>query len=765
MGKKVISYLFMKIVAVIAAVVVLLMVVFPLLFKVMLGKPGWQWTPSTLFVWFMILAVLACLVYVTSSDKRWDDFFSFLYERSESKVRNSLLTGVLVIFPLIVGYIIYGATAPGSTSPVELRIQHPQLPGAFEHLENPYRKADHETQKQALTEGMSLYYKNCQPCHGDRGDGDGPMARGLRLKPVNFTDPGTIATVIEAFVFWRVKEGYAALPPISTPWDSAMPIWKNDLSDDEIWKIITALYEVTGIAPRQPEALHGGEEKKFERLTPSISPTDGKAMYEHRCAFCHGFEGDGNGPVADYLHPRPRDFTKGLFKLRTTSGGELPLDENIFQTITRGMPGTAMAKWDMLTEQERTSLVSHIKTFAEDFTLISKEEIAKTKIEVGPTPTLDAEAQKRGREIYIKMKCAECHGENGRGNGPAAGTHTDDWGGLILPVNMWDGWKFRRGNTIRDIYTTFNTGLNGTPMPSFADSLTPKESWDLAHYVSTLSASKAIDSVVIESKFTGQALPDKPDDPQWNTITPVEVPLIPQVTIKPRWQNFSISNIFVKSVYNDKEIVFLLEWSDRTKSVTHRESDASVWESQTDSFIKVEENLEKQKTLQLRDAVAMKFPVKIPDGPEKPHFMMGDTSKAINLWQWKADWQEQGKGSPVEELNAKGPGKPPTAQDSAGQATGGFGLYDDGRWKVVIKRSLATNEKNDVQFVGGKLIPVAFSVWDGSNGEVGLRMSISAWYYVILSAPASILVYIYTIGAAAIAGALEWQFVAKKVFF
>ncbi|MBI2559695.1 MAG: c-type cytochrome [Planctomycetes bacterium] len=760
MGGKGISYLFIWVVSAIAAVVLLLKVIFPLIFMLLLGKPGLMITPRTLFTWYMIMAVLAGLLYATSSGVRFKDFLSFLYQGTESSIRNGLFIGILVIVPLIVGYITYGAVAPGSTSPVELRIQHPTLPGAFEHLENPYRKADAETQKQALMEGKTLYYKNCQPCHGDAGRGDGPLARGLRLKPIDFTDPGTIATVVEAFVFWRVKEGYAALPSASTPWDSAMPVWKDDLSDDEIWKIITALYEITGISPRMPEAHSGEEAKKFERLTPSFSPTDGKGIYEHRCAFCHGFEGDGNGPVADYLHPRPRDFTKGLFKLRTTGTGELPLGENIFQVITWGMPGTSMAAWDMLREQERSSLVSYVKTFAEDFALIKEEELVK--VEIGTPPQLGTESLPKGRELYVKMKCIECHGENGRGNGPAAGTHIDDWGQSILPTNLTDGWKFIRGNNIKDVYATFSTGLNGTPMPSYIDTLTTEERWALAHYVSSLSVNSAIDSVVIESEFAKSELPDKPDDPQWESVTPIAVPLIPQAIIRPRWQNFSVSNVFVKSIYNDKEIAFLLEWGDRTKSVTHRESDATAWDSETDSFIKVDFN--KLNALKLRDAVAIKFPVKISEGPERPHFIMGDASKSINLWQWKADWQEEGKASPVEELNAKGLTKPPAAQDGASQATHGFGFYDDGRWRVVIKRPLVTTDNKDVQFMQGKLIPIAFSVWDGSNGEVGNRMSISSWYYLILSTPANILVYMYSIVAVGMVGGLEWVFIVKNVF-
>jgi mono/diheme cytochrome c family protein len=106
-----------------------------------------------------------------------------------------------------------------------------------------------------LEEGRVLYQKNCRPCHGTTAGGDGPMARGFRLKPINFRDPGTIATVVEGYLMWRIKEGGLGLPPEATPWDSAMPVWKDELSDEEIWKIILAGYDTAGMEPRKLEKL------------------------------------------------------------------------------------------------------------------------------------------------------------------------------------------------------------------------------------------------------------------------------------------------------------------------------------------------------------------------------------------------------------------------------------------------------------------------------------------------------------------------------
>ena len=163
--------------------------------------------------------------------------------------------GIFITFPLLVGWVAYSNSVASLKTPTALRIQHPTIPGRYEKLENPLGSVDAETRARYIQEGSVLYQINCRPCHGTKADGNGPMARGFRLKPVNFRDPGTIATVVEAYAFWRIKEGNQGLPPEASPWDSAMPAWKDELSDEEIWKIIMAEYETAGVEPRKPEKL------------------------------------------------------------------------------------------------------------------------------------------------------------------------------------------------------------------------------------------------------------------------------------------------------------------------------------------------------------------------------------------------------------------------------------------------------------------------------------------------------------------------------
>ena len=105
-----------------------------------------------------------------------------------------------------------------------------------------------------LFEGRALYAMNCRPCHGDSVAGDGPMADGFKLRPINFTDNGTIETIVEGYTFWRVTNGGPGLPTEATPWDSAMPEWKLNLTEEERWKIIFAEYDLAEKTPRIPES-------------------------------------------------------------------------------------------------------------------------------------------------------------------------------------------------------------------------------------------------------------------------------------------------------------------------------------------------------------------------------------------------------------------------------------------------------------------------------------------------------------------------------
>jgi cytochrome c oxidase cbb3-type subunit 2 len=196
-------------------------------------------------------------------------------------------------------------------------------------------------------------------------------------------------------------------------------------------------------------------------------------------------KGDGMGENEPWVDPKPRDFTLGIFKCRSTPTGSLPLDEDLFDTIGRGLNTTAMPSWAPLTPQNRADLVAYIKTFSPRFT----NEKADPPIPNAPETPNTAASVERGETLYqVTLKCFQCHGATGNADGPSAATLRDDKDQPIVPYNFRRGSRFKCGSTNQDLYRIFMTGLDGTPMPSFADYLKPDQAWDLVHYLRKLQA-------------------------------------------------------------------------------------------------------------------------------------------------------------------------------------------------------------------------------------------------------------------------------------
>lgn len=226
------------------------------------------------------------------------------------------------------------------------------------------------------------------------------------------------------------------------------------------------------------------QESHIGKLTGNAG--HGQALYQRYCIFCHGKDGDGEGVSAPYLDPKPRDFTKGVFKCRSTPSGTLPLDSDLYDTISRGIHASGMPSWKPLLQQERADLVAYVKTFSPLF----KEEQPGTPITIPPEPPSSPESIKRGAEAFQNMNCGLCHGKEGRGNGPSAASLTDSKGNHITPFDLTSGTKLKCGDSDRGIFRDLSTGLDGSPMPSFAAALKPDQIWDLVHYIAALRTTK-----------------------------------------------------------------------------------------------------------------------------------------------------------------------------------------------------------------------------------------------------------------------------------
>jgi len=216
---------------------------------------------------------------------------------------------------------------------------------------------------------------------------------------------------------------------------------------------------------------------------------DGKLVYRQHCASCHGERGDGAGEEAVWLDPKPRDFTIATFKCRSTLTGTLPTDEDLFNTIARGLTNSNMPIWNTFTKQQRADLVAYIKTFSPRW----EKEKPGEPIKIPAEPPVTMESISHGKALFVKLECWKCHGPQGRGDGPSASTLTDSKDQPIRPFNFaaaTDASRFKCGSTNQDLYKIFMTGVDGTPMPSFADNIQANDAWDLVHFLRTLQGNR-----------------------------------------------------------------------------------------------------------------------------------------------------------------------------------------------------------------------------------------------------------------------------------
>ena len=212
------------------------------------------------------------------------------------------------------------------------------------------------------------------------------------------------------------------------------------------------------------------------------APSPEERIYLDNCAACHGDRGDGKGPEADRLKIKPRDFTGGTYKFRSTPSGSLPLDDDIFRTISRGVRTTSMLAQLHLSEKERWVVTEYLKTFSPRF----KSEKTPEPISIPAEPPTDARLVALGKRMYTDAGCNQCHGSEGKGDGTSAREIKDDWGDPIVPTDLTLK-PFKSGPEPEDLYRTISTGLNGTPMPSYADVLSPKERWAIVSYILSIA--------------------------------------------------------------------------------------------------------------------------------------------------------------------------------------------------------------------------------------------------------------------------------------
>jgi mono/diheme cytochrome c family protein len=490
--------------------------------------------------------------------------------------------------------------------------------------------------------------------------------------------------------------------------------------------------------------------------TPALLQA-GQTAYAKHCVACHGAMGDGGGEAAYLLYPKPRDFTTGQYRLVST-WETVPTDDDLFRTISRGMPGSAMPSWGHLPEETRWGLVHYVKSFARDPWEIrepvepaSLGDSGQGVIRVPPEPPFDARAQARAVELY-REGCAPCHGAGGRGDGSRE--QIDSRGFPTRPRDLTAG-IFKGSTEAEAVYRRIVDGLPGSPMPQ-SGYLHGDDAWALTHFVLSLSSPRQREKAEMR-RFRIVArrvptLPTHPDADVWHDAQAADLHLMPLW-----WRSDRPETVSVQALHDGHELAILLSWPDPTHD---------------DRAIRPQD---------FRDAAAIEFAL----DPDPPFFAMGQKGAggAVNIWMWKSERQSDlepvfqdlekeypnlgidsypnllrspleqparhaltlqsdptfitawGAGnivanplrkSPVEDLTAKGFGtlraRPPIDQSVDAQ-----GAYAMGSYRVAFRRSLRAGKEGAASFAPGGPIAVAFAVWDGSHGDRDGKKSVTIW--------------------------------------
>jgi mono/diheme cytochrome c family protein len=430
----------------------------------------------------------------------------------------------------------------------------------------------------------------------------------------------------------------------------------------------------------------------------------------------------------------------------------LPTDDDLLYTVTRGMPGSSMPSFTYLSEAERRDAVAYIKYLTAYVDASGKRvnrfvEAASSgglaaPISVPPEPPVSVQSLAEGTRLFSKLQCVTCHGETGAGDGPNAPSLKDTQG-LYLPPRDFNTGAFRGGHTGKDLFTRIATGLAGTPMVAFDNKvMNDQERWALVHYIQSLRRKDVdvsdmlapTDGTIHAPRMT-RKLPVDPADPIWESMDPT------RVTLNPLWpEKDTIYAVAIRAVHDGKRLVVHCTWRDPI-------ADGAP--------VRIQD---------FQDAIALQFSL----NGNTPFLGMGDAKNPVNIWQWKAGWQQDVEGdrpdvaqlypamhadtyfatsyrtavdagnlisaphkSPIENATARGFGTFKSRPASA-QNVDGKGLWRDGSWSVVFIRNLKAKDAEDVKLIAGKPVPIAIAVWDGQNRDRNGRKLISNWQKLIL---------------------------------
>ena len=365
-------------------------------------------------------------------------------------------------------------------------------------------------------------------------------------------------------------------------------------------------------------------------------------------------------------------------------------------------------------------------------------------MEFPSAPATTQESIELGKKLYVETGCLKCHGNLGRGDGPSAPTLMDDFGQPIRAADLTQPWTFRGGPSREDIFRTMTTGLNGTPMPSFADSLMPEQRWAITDFIASLSGS-------VEPGYTNLVVAKAVQDPidlargaaSFESAPVARFPIIGQITEPGREFHPPATSVTVQAIYDAESIALLVRWHDMgadktgknglTLPVPPEEEESApggAQEAGTSPFGEAEVAPAQQTAAdpfaeaapaaapsEFSDAVAVQIPSQAPTDARKPYFIFGDVQNPVDLWFF-----DLARPNP---LQFTGRGSADITLNDTGDLTG-VASYDQGEWSAIFKRPLRAT--SGAPLAPGQFMPIAFSVWDGFSRERGNRRGLTVWY-------------------------------------